>query len=102
MSKAYLALSLAPQLTEQLLSSFEAVRPGTEVFFHNMMGPWPHWLEQDVRRLRLHFLPNYSFGKVAMCNRVPFDSISLRDCTAKGEGFVVGGNLLPAPQPALR
>ena len=24
-----------------------------------------------------------------MFNRVPFDSISLRDCTAKGEGLVV-------------
>ena len=31
-SKAYLALSLTPQLTEQFLSPFEAVRPGTEVF----------------------------------------------------------------------
>ena len=35
------------------------------------------------------FLPIYTFGKVAMFNRVPFDSISLRDCTSKGEGFVV-------------
>jgi hypothetical protein len=83
MNKAYIALSLTPQLTEQLLSPFEAVRPGTEVFLHNMKGSWPHWLDQDVRRLRLHFLPNYTFGKVAMFNRVPFDSISLRDCTAK-------------------
>ena len=54
-----------------------------------MKGSWPHWLYPDVRRLRLHFLPNYTFGNVAMFNRVPFDSISLRDCTAKGEGFVV-------------
>ena len=54
-----------------------------------MKGPWPHWLDQDVRRLRLHFLPNYAFGKVAMFNRVPFGSISLRDCTAKSGGFVV-------------
>jgi len=65
------------------------VRPGTEVFFHNMKGPWPHWLDQDIRILRLHFLPNYVFGKVAMCNRVPFGSISLRDCIAKGEGFII-------------
>ena len=65
------------------------MRPGTEVFFHNMKGPWPHWLDQDIRILRLHFLPNYVFGKVAMFNRVPVGSISLRDCTAKGEGFII-------------
>ena len=82
-----LALSLTPQLAEQLLSSFETVRPGTEVFFHNMKGPWPHWLDQDTRRLRLHLLPNYVFGKVAMFNRVPFGSISMRDCTAKRKMF---------------
>ena len=55
--------------------------------FHNMMGSWPQWLDKDVRRLRMRFLPNYTFGKVAMFNLVPFDSISLRDCTAKGERF---------------
>ena len=82
-TETYIALRLTPQLVEQLLSSFETVRPGTEVFFHNMKGPWPHWLDQDIRILRLHFLPNYVFSKVAMFNRVPFGSISLRDCTAK-------------------
>ena len=97
MSKAYPALSLTPQLTEQLLSPFEAVRLGTEVFVHNMKGSWPHWPDQDVRRLRLHCLPSYIFGKVAMFNRVPFDSISLRDCTAKGEGFVVMWQPSPSP-----
>ncbi len=88
-TEKYLALSLTPQLAEQLLSPFETVRPGREVFFHNMKSPWPHWLDQDIRRLRLHFLPKNAFGKVAMFNRVPFGSISLRDCTAKGEGFTI-------------
>ena len=74
MSTSYLALSLTPQLIDQLLSPFEAVRPGTEVFLHNMMGSWPHWLDKDVRRLRLRFLPNYTIGKVATFNRVPFDN----------------------------
>ena len=32
--------------------------------------------------------PTISFGKVALFSRVPSESISLRDCTAKGEGFV--------------
>ena len=45
-TNTYPALSLAPQLVEQLLSPFETVRPGTEVFFHNMKGPWPQWLDQ--------------------------------------------------------
>ena len=67
-SKVDPALSITPQLTEQLLRPFETVRPGTEVFFHNMKGSWPHWLDQDVRRLRLHFLPNYTFGNVATFN----------------------------------
>ena len=35
--KAYPALSLTPQLVEQLLRPFEAVRLKTEVFFHNMI-----------------------------------------------------------------
>jgi len=86
---AYPALHLPRQLAVQLLHPFETVRPGTEYFFRNMVGSKPHWLDQDVRRLRLHFLPNYTFGKVALFNRVPFDSISLRDCAAKGGGFVV-------------
>ena len=59
---------------------------GNDWIFHNMKCPWPHWLDQDIRRLHMHFLPNDVFGKVAMFNRVPFGSISLRDCTAKGEG----------------
>ena len=71
-TETYPALSLTPQLAEQLLSSFETVQPGTEVLIHNMKGPWPHWLDQDIRRLPLHFFPNYVFGKVAMFNRVHF------------------------------
>ena len=82
-------LALRLNLLNSFKALFERVRPGTEVFFYNMKVPWPHWLDQDIRRLRLHFLPNYAFGKVAMFNRVPFGSISLRDCTAKGEGFIV-------------
>ena len=89
MTKAYPALSLSPKLAAQFLSYLETARPGTEVFFHITIGLWPRWLDKDVRRLRLHVLPNYTFGKVAMFNRVPFDSISLRDCTAKGEGFII-------------
>ena len=75
--------SFTRQLSAQLLHPFETVRPGTEVFSHNMLGNKPHWLDQDVRRLRLHCLPNDTFGKVALFSRVPYDSISLRDCTAK-------------------
>ena len=70
-TKTYPALNLTPQLAEQLLSYFETVRPSTEVFFHSIQSPWSHWLYKDVRRLRLHFLPNYTFGKGAMFNRVP-------------------------------
>ena len=76
---AYPALQLTRQLANQLLQPFETVRPGTEVFFHNMLGNKPHWFDRYVRLLRLHVLPNYTFGKVALFNRVPFDSVSLRD-----------------------
>ena len=93
--KSYPALRLTPQLVVQLLQPFEAVRYGTEVFFYNMVGSRPHWLDQDVRRLRLHFLPDRTFGKVEMFNRVPFDSISLRDCTAKGKDLLSCGKLPP-------
>ena len=41
-TETYHALSLTPQLVEQLLSPLETVRPGTEVFFYHMKGPWPH------------------------------------------------------------
>ena len=47
----------------------------------------PHRLDQDVRRLRLRFLPNHACGKVALLSHVPSDSTSLRDCAAQGEGF---------------
>jgi hypothetical protein len=85
----YPALQLTQQLTAQLLQHFTTVRPGTEVFVHNMLGNKPQRLDPDVRRLRLHFLPEYTFGQVALFNRVPYDSISLRDCTANREGFVI-------------
>ena len=52
-----------------------------------MVGNKPHRLDKDVRRVRLHFLPNYTCGEVALFSRAPYDSISLRDCTAKCEGF---------------
>ena len=87
-AEAYLALSITPRLDEQSLSPFETVRLGTEVFYHSMKSPWPHWLDQDVRRLRLHFLPNYTVGKVAVFNTVPFDSVSLGDCKAKQENVL--------------
>ena len=48
-----------------------------------MIGYKPHRLDQDVRRLRLRFLPNHALGQVALFSRVPSDSTSLRDCTAK-------------------
>ena len=53
-----------------------------------MIGHRPHRLDQDARRLRLRALPNHTFGNVALRSRVPSDSISLRDCAAKGEGFL--------------
>ena len=71
--KAYHAARITPQLVVQVLHPFETARLGTEVFFHNMKGPRPHWLDQDVRRLRRHFLPNSVVGKVAIFNRVPYD-----------------------------
>ncbi|MFM7978939.1 MAG: hypothetical protein ACKPKO_06445, partial [Candidatus Fonsibacter sp.] len=71
---------------ENLLQPFETVRPGT-VVFHNMVDNKPHRLNKVVRRLRLRFLPNHTFGKVLVkvlvFNSVPYDSISLRNCTAK-------------------
>ncbi len=84
---AFPALRLTRQLTTQLLHPFETVRPGTDIFFHNMVGNKQHWLDQDVRRLRLHFLPNYPLGKLALIHCVPYDSIRLRDCTAKRRRF---------------
>ena len=54
-----------------------------------MIGYKPHRLNQDLRRLRLRFLPNDKQGKVALFSRVPSDSISFRECTAKGEGFAI-------------
>ena len=62
---------------------FEIVRPGTEVFFHNMVGNKPHWLDKDVRRLRMRFLPNHTFSKVALFKRVPDGAIRLRSCTER-------------------
>ena len=50
-------------MADTLLRNLESTRPGTEIFFHNMIGDKPHRLDQDVRRLRLRFLPNHAFGK---------------------------------------
>ena len=60
-----------------------------------MIGYKPHRLDQDVRRLRLRFLPNHAFGKVALFSRVPSDSTSLRDCTATGARFLRSCENLP-------
>ena len=65
------ALRLTRQTVEDIVSPFEVVRLGTEVFFQNMVGNRPHWLDKDVRRLRLRFLPNHTFSKVALFNTVP-------------------------------
>ena len=45
---SYRALRLTQQLVVQLLQPFEAVRSGTEVFFHSMACSRPHWLDQYV------------------------------------------------------
>ena len=65
------------------LRNLESTRPGRAIFFDNTIGYKPHRLDQDVRRLRLRFLPNHFFGKVALFNRLRSDSTNLRDCTAK-------------------
>ena len=70
-------------VADSLLRNLESTRPGTEIFFHNTIGYNPHRLDQDVRRLRLRFLPNHFFGKVALFSRLHSDSTNLRDCTAK-------------------
>ena len=82
-------MRLAKQLAYNLFRPFETVRLGTDVVFHNMVGNKPHWLDQDVRRLRLRFLPIHALSQEALFNRVPYDSSSLRDCTAKCAGFVI-------------
>ena len=71
-----------------LLRPFETDCLVTEVF-HNMIGNKRHRLDQDVRRLRLRFLPKHTFGKVVVFSRVHSDSSSIRGCTAKGEGVVI-------------
>ena len=43
-ANAYRALQLTRQLATQRLHPFETVRPGTELFVHNMVGNKPHWL----------------------------------------------------------
>ena len=57
------ALPLTKKLAEDLLRPFEAVRRGTEVFFHNVVGHMPHGLEKDARRLRLNSFQNHTFHK---------------------------------------
>ena len=57
----------------------------TQMFVLTMVWNRPHNLDTDVRRLRLRFLPKRTFGQVALCAQVPYDSINLRDCTANGE-----------------
>ena len=76
-------------MADNLVRNFESLRPGTDKFFHSLIGYGPHRLDQAVRRLRLRLLPNHAFGKVAFFWRVPSDSISLRNCTAKGECLVI-------------
>ena len=61
-------------VADNLLRNLESTRPGTAIFFDNTIGYKPHRLDQDVRRLRLRFLPNHSFGKVAVFSRVHSDS----------------------------
>ena len=70
-------------MADTLLRNFDSTRPGIEIFFHNTIGYTPHRLSPDVRRLRLRFLPNHTFGKVALFSRVPSDSINLRERAAK-------------------
>ncbi len=79
---AHSALRPKSQLVDDILSPFETVRPGTEVFFHKTVGNNPHWSDKDVGRLRLRFRPNHTFSKVALFKTVPDGAISLRICTA--------------------
>ena len=85
---AFTSLNLARQLANQLLQQFEKVRPGTEVFFHDVFGK-NTLVRQRCTTLASAFSTELHFWKMALFNQVPFDSISLRDCTAKGEGVVI-------------
>ena len=89
LSKFRSPVRLHKSVADHLLSNFESTRPGAEILFHSMVGYQPHRLNQDLRRLRLRFLPNHTFGKVALFSRVPSDSTSLRECADKGEGFAI-------------
>jgi hypothetical protein len=57
------ALQLARQLANPLLQPFETVRPGTEVFFHNMLGNKPTLVRPRCTMLAFAFSTGLRFWK---------------------------------------